>query len=157
MILCDFQKGAVNSLRKNFPSSTLRGCILAFGRSIFTGLKKLRLTPFYATDPDLKRFFFKVFWLCLIPSELVEEQYKGNWEHKPSLHGITEFCDSFQENYINGNFPKGFPMEFWNRCGDLDLTIIKSNVLSNERLCRHVSSEYIDIQKVFKTLTIVRA
>ncbi len=151
MILCDFQLAAVNSLRKNFPSSILKGCIFAFGRSLFTSLKKLRLTPFYATDPYLKRFFVKVYWSCLIPQKLIEKQYKDNWEHKPSLHGIQEFCDSFEDNYMNGSFPKGFPPDFWNRCEHLDFLVINSSTLSNERLCRNVSSKYIDIQRIIKT------
>ena len=125
-------------------------CILHFGRALFTRLKQLRLTPFFISDPGLENFFFKIYWLCLVPEKAIHSLYREEWENKPALHGIQEFCDFFMDRFFKAIYPKGFPIEFWNRFGQLDFLMVHSSVLTDKKLAQYINSPNPDILKVIE-------
>ncbi len=81
IIICDFERGIVNSLNKNFQNSATNGCLLHFGQAIWKRIQVSGFSNEYLRNPDLKKSIEMVLNLAFVPTFHINVFYSRilNW------------------------------------------------------------------------------
>ena len=103
IIICDFEKAAINAFKLFFPGSIISGCLFHLGQNIHKKVKSLGLASDYLNEPNTKKFVKAIICLSFIPFEFVKITFIWLREHErfPSkLRSLYEYFYILEELYL---------------------------------------------------------
>ena len=119
----DFEEGAINAFKSQFPLIKIIGCWFHFAQCLFRKLVEFGLKVQYGEDERLKKLFQSCAALPLMPyehvnfvfEELIIEKYKDLLHKYPVK--VENFLDYILRIWVEGeDVSKGplFPIKIWN-------------------------------------------
>ncbi|XP_055306982.1 uncharacterized protein LOC129571240 [Sitodiplosis mosellana] len=121
--MIDFEMGAINAIRANFPESEIHGCHFHFTQNIWRHIQLVGLQKAYNEDDDVALNLRHLIALAFVPEHSVEAAYEELIETEFFKAGdpkIDELLDYFQATYIYAFDRKGgkkaplFEIKLWN-------------------------------------------
>jgi hypothetical protein len=103
-IMTDFELGAMNAFKRQFPTIKVMGCMFHFGQSLMKKVNNLGLKGIYQEDPLFSSWIKQIFGLALVPVDEVRNLWNIIKEERPTVRRVDEIVDYFEGYYINGPF-----------------------------------------------------
>ena len=131
-IMADFEISLINSLKKTFPESDLKGCYFHLCQSFLRKINEVGLKTLYQSNPEFGLGLKLLPALAFLPCEEVESAFEDVVEELTSMlddfkldASVAEKVETvvcyFQTTYIRGQKigvsfkPARFPVEIWNQ------------------------------------------
>ncbi|XP_068227979.1 uncharacterized protein [Palaemon carinicauda] len=119
--MLDFEKAAMNSVKRHFPHSQISGCLFHFGQCMWRIIQAQGLASWYTESPKNAMLIKSLQVLAFVPLQDVSdtfEQFVSSLE-KETDNIMGDFLTYFEATWI-GNARRGrrrlpvFPQELWN-------------------------------------------
>lgn len=92
----------MQSLKLNFPSAKVKGCLYHFAQAIWRKIQSIGLQSSYTDDASYKKFFRKVISLAFIPHIYVQVVWRGLEAAAPQDNKVSAFSEYFKTTWLNG-------------------------------------------------------
>ncbi|CAF1545449.1 unnamed protein product [Adineta ricciae] len=103
-ILTDFEKGAVNAVKSEFPNAQIKGCHFHLGQSVYRHVQSAGLAKAYGDDENLSLLIRYIPALAFLHPVKIPEAFD---EVKDSLPSDAEpIIEWFEDNYVRGKIKK---------------------------------------------------
>ena len=119
IILCDFEKGAINAFQNAFPNSNLQGCLFHLGQNLIKKINEVGLKVQYSNDENLRLFVRSLIALSFISLLRISDTFTFLRSHDRFPPVLSEIYDYFFIYYIGSELNNAlgnilYPVELWN-------------------------------------------
>ena len=120
-IMVDFEKAAINAIKRQFPEANVQGCLFHFGQCLWHKIQQFGLQGWYSERPE-NALLIKMFQaLSFVPVDRVVEEFINLLQSldDESDELLTDFLTYFEATWI-GIVQRGrrrrptFAIELWN-------------------------------------------
>ena len=121
LLMLDFEKAAMNSVKRHFPHSQISGCLFHFGQSVWRKIQAQGLASWYTQSPENAMLIKSLQALAFVPLQDVSdtfEQLVSSLDEETDII-LGDFLTYFEATWI-GNVQRGrrrlpvFHQELWN-------------------------------------------
>ena len=102
-VITDFELAAINSFRKIFPRTEVKGCFFHFAQAIWRKIQDLGLAGLYKENDDIRKVVKCLVALALIPSEYVHLAFCKILETLPPDTPLMPFLEYYENTWLGAS------------------------------------------------------